>query len=71
MIFVSYSWTGGKVSGFGNMELDMEGIFTFSDLLKVTEIIKVCYGEHPQCKDGSVDIVILNWRRFDGTEPPR
>jgi hypothetical protein len=59
-IFVSYAYKIDNDHGFGCMNVVSEGIFSWDDIQEITIKIK-----KSSFSNNEVDIVILNWRKFD------
>jgi len=59
MIFVSFQFQTDESQGYGNISLNIEGIFSHEDMEEAShEIISTIKGTNPI-------VVILNWRKYD------
>jgi len=64
MIFVSYSWSveNEAKGGFGNVQLEKDGIHSWDDVVDVCQSIK---NNRANVNKADFNVFILNWRRCD------
>ena len=64
MIFVSYAFYSKSKSGFGNINMHMDGICSSEEKSNVEAFIKQdCISNCENAED--VEVAILNWRKYD------